>query len=56
MAARELAYRGIGGLPVTGLGDDGRAGGKRLAAADFLRGFELPAGSRLESAAAPAKP
>jgi hypothetical protein len=30
MAARELAYRGIGGLPVTGLGDDGRAGGKRL--------------------------
>jgi hypothetical protein len=29
MAARELAYRGIGGLPVTGLGDDGRAGGKR---------------------------
>ena len=33
-----------------------RAGGKRLAAADFLRGFELPAGSRLESAAAPAKP
>ena len=33
-----------------------RAGGKRLAVADFLRGFELPAGSRLESAPAPAKP
>lgn len=29
MAARELAYRGIGGLPVTGLGDDGSAGGER---------------------------
>lgn len=30
MAARELAYRGIGGFPVTGLGDNGRAGCKRL--------------------------
>jgi hypothetical protein len=30
MAARELAHRGIGGLPVTGLGDDGSAGGERL--------------------------
>ncbi|MEG1736355.1 MAG: methionyl-tRNA formyltransferase, partial [Comamonas sp.] len=29
-----------------------RAGGKRLAAGDFLRGFELPAGAVLGSAAA----
>jgi methionyl-tRNA formyltransferase len=33
-----------------------RAGGKRLAAGDFLRGFDLPAGSQLGAQAAPQAP
>ena len=33
-----------------------RAGGKRLAAGDFLRGFDLPVGSLLETASSVDKP
>ena len=43
-----LVACGQGALRLTQLQ---RAGGKRLAAADFLRGFELPAGALLTSPA-----
>lgn len=50
-AAGVLVACGSGALRLTQLQ---RAGGKRLGADDFLRGFALPVGSRLHSAAHPA--